>query len=67
MTEVANEAAVEVGEAKEGTKVVRVGGGGPAVDYLELGGVHVDGAVGDDVAKEVDSRLAEGAFLGVEV
>ena len=67
MREVANEAAVEVGEAKEGTKVVRVGGGGPVVDYLELCGVHVDGAVGDDVAKEVNSRLAEGAFLGVEV
>ena len=67
MREVGNEAAVEVDEAKEGTMVVRVGGGGPVVDYLELGGVHVDGAVGDDVAEEVNSRLAEGAFLGVEV
>ena len=37
------------------------------MDYLELGGVHVDGAVGDNVAEEVDSCLAEGAFLGVEV
>ena len=67
MREVANEAAVEVGKAKEGAKVVKVGGGGPVVDHLELGGVHVDGAVGDDVAEEVDFRLAEGAFLGVEV
>ena len=67
MREVANEAAVEVGKAKEGTNFVRVGGGGPVVDYLELGGVHVDGTVGDDMAEEVDSRLAEGAFLGVEV
>ena len=67
MREVANETTVEVGEAKEGAKVVRVGGGGPVVNYLELGGVHVDGAVGDNVAEEVDSCLAEGAFLGVEV
>ena len=67
MREVKNEVAVEVGKAKEGTKVVRVGGGGPIVDHLELGGVHVDGVVGDDVAKEVDCHLAEGTFLGVEV
>ena len=67
MGEVANETAVEVGKAKEGAKVVRVGGGGPVMNYLELGGVHVDGAVGDNVAEEVDSCLAEGAFLGVEV
>ena len=67
MREAANETAVEVGKAKEGAKVVRVGGDGPVVDYLELGGVHVDGAVGDNVAEEVDSCLAKGAFLGVEV
>ena len=67
MREVADETTVEVGEAKEGAKVVRVGGGGPVVNYLEVGKVHVDGAVGDNVAEEVDSCLAEGAFLGVEV
>ena len=67
MREASNETAIEVGEAKEGAKVVRLGGDGPVVDYLELGGVHVDGAIGDNVAEEVDSCLAEGAFLGVEV
>ena len=37
------------------------------MDHLELGGVHLDGVIGDDVAEEVDFRLAEGAFHGVEV
>jgi hypothetical protein len=61
----ADETAVVVGEAEEGSEVGDGGGEGPSDDGGDFGGVGGDTVLGDDVAYEVDGRDGKGAFGGV--
>ena len=56
--EMINEATVVAGETEEGVDVSDGSGSWPILDSFNLGGIHSDEVLGDDVIKEFDGKFS---------
>jgi hypothetical protein len=67
MGETQHEPAVEISKSQEALKLSECYWGWPVMDDLDLGWIHMDAMLINDVAQVMDFVHAEGAFFQVGV